>query len=130
MKIFSSYRDLQKMTETSTTLHHYWELASNDPSARLSASQSLIDLLVHFQSSRSENSENSEAIASMDQLNANCAPDMAYALKRLIRGLPSGRQGARQGFAVTLTEVLIFTILESLIVNSYSNKCPKFKCIF
>ena len=33
-------------------------------------------------------------------------PDLAYALKRLIRGLSSSREAARIGFAVGLTELL------------------------
>ncbi|KAG5456631.1 MAG: hypothetical protein BJ554DRAFT_3577 [Olpidium bornovanus] len=42
------------------------------------------------------------------QLDRLCAPDVSYALKRLLRGLPSSRDGARQGFALALTEVLAF----------------------
>ena len=33
-------------------------------------------------------------------------PAQAYVLKRLVRGLGSGRQGARQGFALALTALL------------------------
>lgn len=40
------------------------------------------------------------------KLDSLCAPDVAYSLKRLLRGLPSSREGARQGFAVALTELL------------------------
>ena len=31
--------------------------------------------------------------------------NLAYAVERLVRGLSSSREGARQGFAVCLTEV-------------------------
>ncbi|KAJ3340124.1 hypothetical protein HDU93_007349 [Gonapodya sp. JEL0774] len=39
----------------------------------------------------------------LDQM---CASNVSYALKRLLRGLPSSREAARQGFAVALTELL------------------------
>ncbi|CAD6976706.1 unnamed protein product, partial [Tilletia controversa] len=39
-------------------------------------------------------------------LDHTCTPDLAYSLRRLIRGLQSPRQGARQGFAVALAELL------------------------
>ncbi|KXS11653.1 hypothetical protein M427DRAFT_72754 [Gonapodya prolifera JEL478] len=42
--------------------------------------------------------------AVLDQL---CSSSVSYTLKRLLRGLPSSREGARQGFAVALTELLV-----------------------
>lgn len=39
-------------------------------------------------------------------LSANLCPSLSYALKRLTRGLASSRAGARQGFALALTEIL------------------------
>ncbi len=35
-----------------------------------------------------------------------CDSDQVYALRRLVRGLGSGRQAARQGFATTLALLL------------------------
>ena len=38
--------------------------------------------------------------------NAEKGTDLAYALPRLVKGLSSGRESARLGFSITLTEVL------------------------
>ena len=81
----------------------YWDLASLDPSARIKAAETLTTHLAELQTQHSPTSPN--LIKTEDDLNKACAPDVVYALKRLLRGLPSNRAGARQGFSVMLTEV-------------------------
>jgi DNA polymerase phi len=90
-------------TTTSTTLPLYWDLASFDPQKRTTAAQTLISTLANFQADFEENGGKAESTE--DTLDANCAPDVSYALKRLIRGLPSSREAARQGYSLALTEV-------------------------
>jgi DNA polymerase phi len=93
-------------TTTSTTLPLYWDLASLDPETRTTAARTLISTLASFQTAfeetgaKTDTTENDE-----DSLEVNCAPDVSYALKRLIRGLPSSREAARQGYSLALTEV-------------------------
>ncbi|KAG0178693.1 DNA-directed DNA polymerase [Apophysomyces sp. BC1034] len=90
-----------------TTLQLYWDLASFDPSVRQTAAQSLIRSLSEFQSTHEQTLENAEEIADTEEkLDALCASDVSYAVRRLLRGLPSSRQGARQGFSLALTELL------------------------
>ena len=114
----------------SSSLALYWELASTNGAIRLKAAKALVETLQHFQKTHSSagqlitvdddsiaNEEDAESIplsianstgkviATQDDLTAECAPDLCYGLKRLLRGLPSARQGARQGFSMALTEV-------------------------
>lgn len=89
---------------TSTTLPLYWDLASFDPQKRTTAAQTLISTLANFQAEFEENGVSADSTE--DTLDATCAPDVSYALKRLIRGLPSSREAARQGYSLALTEVI------------------------
>ncbi|KAK0556010.1 DNA-directed DNA polymerase [Tilletia horrida] len=113
-----------------TVLTLFWKLAEVDPNERLSASSALIDILssqqqgfvpptTHIQHPPEDNtfphfyngvnptacSDQSEARADRI-IDHTCTPDLSYSLRRLIRGLASPRLGARQGFAVALTELL------------------------
>lgn len=93
-----------------TTLPLYWDLASIDPQIRENAALSLISSLVNFQEAHKQAIKDKweNLLAQGDgeeRLDALSAPDVSYAIKRLIRGLPSSRQGARQGFSLALTEV-------------------------
>lgn len=65
-------------------MDRYWELASPDVEQRLAASKALIEEL-----------KNNPGVAERE-----------YALGRLVKGLASGREASRLGFAVTLTEML------------------------
>ena len=49
--------------------------------------------------------------------------NLSYSVKRLVRGLSSNRDGARQGFAVCLTEV------SATVHNSLNRKLRKAKVI-
>ncbi|KAG0206968.1 DNA-directed DNA polymerase [Mortierella sp. GBA30] len=81
-------------------------LASLDATERNSAALTLIKSLAILQNAHQCEAEPSEEITeeSLDRL---CHPEVVYALKRLIRGLPSDREAARQGFSLALTELLI-----------------------
>ena len=72
------------------SLHLYKPLGDNDHAIRLDAARTLTSELLQLLSS--EHSEKSKS--SLD-----------YALSRLTKGLASGRESARPGFAVVLTEV-------------------------
>jgi DNA polymerase phi len=110
----------------STTLPLFWDLSSADKKKRLEASVKLIGTLEKFQisfehqSAQSDASSNEDdsggkedaldtsAVGNMERdsmLNALNSPDVAYSIRRLVRGLASPRESSRLGFAVTLTEV-------------------------
>ena len=69
----------------------YDELASNDENRRVAAAGALVNKILEGQRSESE---------------LERGVDLTYALGRLIKGLSSGRESARLGFSVALTEVL------------------------
>lgn len=81
----------------------YWELASVDPSVRQQAADTLLQALHKFQHAHEQTKK--EGLTADGNWEVLCAQDVSYGLKRLLRGLPSSREGARQGFAVALTEV-------------------------
>jgi DNA polymerase phi len=68
----------------------YDQLASNEESQRMKASAELVRKIVEAQ----KNGNEEKGI------------DLAYALPRLVKGLSSGRESARLGFSITLTEVM------------------------
>jgi DNA polymerase phi len=67
----------------------YDELVSNDEAERAKAAEELVRKVMD--GIRSGNTEK--------------AIDLAYALNRLVKGLSSGRESARIGFSIALTEV-------------------------
>ncbi|GAA5816212.1 hypothetical protein MFLAVUS_009738 [Mucor flavus] len=89
-----------------TTLQLYWDLASFEPSVRQTAAHSLIKTLADFQKNHEETLESKDIADTEEKLDLLCASDVSYAVRRLLRGLPSSRQGARQGFSLALTELL------------------------
>ncbi|RKP13124.1 DNA polymerase phi-domain-containing protein [Piptocephalis cylindrospora] len=97
-------------TGASTTLPLYWDLASMEASKRLGAATSLIRQLQDFQTAftqgLSEKDVTKRPSLTLETLDLYCAKDVAYALRRLFRGLASSREGARQGFSLALTELL------------------------
>lgn len=133
-----------KAAAASSSLALYWELASTNGAVRLKAAKTLVETLQHFQTTHSSpsliseesviakdddeqsspvavsNNSTGKMIATQDDLAAECAPDLCYGLKRLLRGLPSARQGARQGFSVALTEVLYIFEKIHCISNNHS----------
>ncbi|KIY51003.1 hypothetical protein FISHEDRAFT_38185 [Fistulina hepatica ATCC 64428] len=123
-----------------TTLPLYWNLSSVSKNERLDASVKLISALEHFQSlhvhtstshdERVSASEDEDALddeepilseaENLDRLNAQ---DIAYAIRRLVRGLASPRESSRLGFSVALTELLsrLDTVTCSQIVTLISD---------
>jgi DNA polymerase phi len=110
----------------STTLPLFWDLSSADKKKRLDASVKLICTLERFQVSfehqltetdassdeddhpGEENAERDGTVENMghdSMLDVLNATDVAYSVRRLIRGLASPRESSRLGFAVALTEV-------------------------
>ncbi|EJD46060.1 hypothetical protein AURDEDRAFT_63592 [Auricularia subglabra TFB-10046 SS5] len=86
----------------STTLEYFWHLSAASKAERLDASSQLIGALVQFQAAH-EPTSTSAAGTELEQRNA---PDVAYAIKRLVRGLASPRESSRLGFSAALTELL------------------------
>jgi len=100
-----------------TALDLFWDLSQPAKDQRLDTSTKLVNALQLFQQSHLAQLELSSTetrdLLSLDGLNA---PDVAYALKRLVRGLASPRESSRLGFAVALTEESrLFWVRESLI---------------
>lgn len=93
-----------------TTLQLYWDLASFEPSVRQNAAHSLIKTLADFQKNHEETLDTKDIADTEEKLDLLCASDVSYAVRRLLRGLPSSRQGARQGFSLALTEVNFGTL--------------------
>ena len=91
------------MAEANSTLSFYWDLALNDPQLRAQACSKLIQNLQEFQS---KFPPITNELTTLDMVKNECAPDISYALKRLIRGLSSSRDGAREGFSLALVELL------------------------
>jgi DNA polymerase phi len=110
----------------STTLPLFWDLSSVDKKNRLDASVKLISTLEKFhvafehrsaesdassnddESSREDDAQDVGVVGIMEcdaMLDALNAPDVAYSIRRLVRGLGSPRESSRLGFAVALTEV-------------------------
>ena len=84
------------------------KLWHHSPDVRIAAATDLIAHLEQAQSAYKTSADASnEASTSATTLDGEhgIAGDVAYTLKRLIRGLASPRESSRLGFAVTLTEV-------------------------
>ncbi|KAF9105234.1 DNA-directed DNA polymerase [Mortierella sp. AM989] len=82
-------------------------LASLDVAERNTAALTLIKALAVLQNSHKCDLDPTKVDITEETLDQLCHPDVVYALKRLIRGLPSDREAARQGFSLALTELLI-----------------------
>ncbi|KAJ1965323.1 DNA-directed DNA polymerase [Dipsacomyces acuminosporus] len=88
---------------STTTLDFYWGLASLDEEKRIDAATKLITALCEFQAKV----QNNGAVAGTEEdLDRICASDVSYAVRRLIKGLASPRDGARQGYSMALAELL------------------------
>lgn len=111
----------------STILPLFWDLSCSDGRKRLDTSVKLVTTLQKLQANfESEAAEPDEARGDnrgetlgvevegnsqedLEQhnvkLDALNSPDVAYSIRRLLRGLASPRESSRLGFAVALTEV-------------------------
>ncbi|KAK6156746.1 hypothetical protein DH2020_010994 [Rehmannia glutinosa] len=100
------------------------DLAAADASIREEAAKALVVELREVQNAY-DKLENKDEVEDKSKLEAekddglnNCAPSVRYAVRRLIRGVSSSRECARQGFALGLS-ILVGTVpsikLESLL---------------
>lgn len=79
-------------------LQQFWDLASPQRSTRQNAACGIVKHVLQQQSRVPGNASNEEPAL---------AEDTTYALKRLVRGITSSRDAARQGFSACLTELLL-----------------------
>ncbi|CDY58264.1 BnaAnng15090D [Brassica napus] len=103
-------------------LSYFRDLASPEGSVREAAATSLVTRLQEIQK-QYEMLPDKESVDGGLMLEAekndgldNCAPHLRYALRRLIRGVSSSRECARQGFALGLT--LPVSLISSINVES------------
>ncbi|KAF6147356.1 hypothetical protein GIB67_003254 [Kingdonia uniflora] len=88
------------------------DLASSDSSIREAAAEALVTQLGSVQEAYEKVDKSgdeggiSPLEAEKDDGLKNCAPSLSYAIRRLIRGVSSSRECARQGFALGLTVVV------------------------
>ncbi|KAK6916230.1 DNA polymerase V/Myb-binding protein 1A [Dillenia turbinata] len=107
--------DEEKMVSTGLPEFHvgvFKDLASADSGTREAAVEKMVMELVEVQKAY-DGIEKEELEESGLQLEAekddglnNCAPSLRYAIRRLIRGVSSSRECARQGFALGLSLVV------------------------
>lgn len=111
----SSIEPPSSLVQQPKTMAHYWNLASIDQNTRTLAVHDLLADLKVFKAEHDlqESKEKIELFTTYQDVKDHCAPDVSYAFKRLIRGLSSSRDGARQGFSVALTEVSSIIIINS-----------------
>ncbi|TVU33504.1 hypothetical protein EJB05_25327 [Eragrostis curvula] len=124
------------------------DLASPEASVREAAAQALVAELKDVQKAHEKALRKGEKEAGAgdgpSQMEAekddgleNCAPSVRYAIRRLIRGISSSREFARQGFALGLAVVLesiraisieaIMKLIPNLLEYSSSMKGPEAK---
>ena len=84
-----------------TILQRFWDLASTDAETRCTAAASLSEELFLVQNNTTSSITNDD-----DKNNVKLDAVVEYSMKRLTRGLGSGRAGARQGFAVAFTSAM------------------------
>ncbi|WFD42526.1 DNA-directed DNA polymerase [Malassezia psittaci] len=103
-----------------STLALFWKLADGDQAVRIDASNALVRTLLDqqqievedvacpiFESPSDPATVTDDEVASVEQrLDKFVDSEVAYALRRLVRGLASPRENARAGFAVALSELL------------------------
>lgn len=87
-----------KIIEDKVYMQYYWDLAAENISQRVKASYDLISYVKGIEELRNEKGNENKYQPLKDYLD--------YSLKRLIRGLGSPRDHARQGFAVTFSELI------------------------
>ncbi|KAI3626217.1 hypothetical protein CBS9595_001578 [Malassezia furfur] len=102
-----------------STLALFWSLADVDKDARIGASDALVQTLLEQQvedaaAGAPEDTHvaalpdvpDADVTAAEQRIDEQNASDVAYAIRRLVRGLASPRENARVGFAVALSELL------------------------
>ena len=99
---------VQRLEVPGHVLQHFWDLANVEAEVRRRSAVDLVSELATAQSNHAEGGGASatardDATSELGPSLRACSPVVVYALKRLARGLGSGRSGARQGFALALT---------------------------
>ncbi|KAF9969908.1 DNA-directed DNA polymerase [Actinomortierella ambigua] len=98
-------------TEELNLMPLYGVLASLEAEERNAAALTLLKSLAVLQKGHRSFVDNWDVLLAEEdteeRLDKLCHPNVVYALKRLLRGLPSDREAARQGFSLALTELLI-----------------------
>jgi len=90
----------------------FWDLAAIEGERRAEATSKLLEHLSLSQeqyinvANPAKASTGENASAALDSAISNCSPLVGYSIRRLHKGLTSGRKGARQGFALALTALL------------------------
>lgn len=109
-----------------TTLSLFWNLSSASKKERINATVKLVNSLEKFQAQHTPKPEGSpvsdddeENVGPTDGLDVLNAHDVAYSIRRLIRGLASPRESSRLGFSVALTELLsrLDTVTSAQIIS-------------
>ena len=106
-------------------MQHFWDLANIDAETRRESAVNLVNELKQAQDEHVPGgADDGTLMGGGGGGDANgvvdgpalegCSPVLVYALKRLARGLGSGRSGARQGFALALTAAFTEIPLVSL----------------
>lgn len=85
------------MAANNPLLEHFWKLAAVDEEERVTAAAALVLNVLEAQ-------QDANAVEGADVHNQ--CPALVYTLKRLVRGLSSGRKAARQGYCTALTQLL------------------------
>ena len=98
-------------------LQRFWDLASTDPETRCATAAALSEELRAIQNEEEDEEEHGGGGGGGGGAMTSRGPDpvVEYSMKRLTRGLGSGRAGARQGFAVAFTSAL--TQLDAIAVE-------------
>jgi DNA polymerase phi len=108
----NSIENNTKSSKLSTVASFIQNLTKEDPQARENSIVTLLSNLVKFQNEfqealgTEEFEKNLGEVKEFEQLGLILHSDVIYTLKRLITGLNSSRDDARQGFALTLTELI------------------------
>ena len=104
------------MEQQPDLLESFWDLASVQAATRINAAKILLDYTKKAQDgfAKTKGEEKTKV-----QQGKELHPDTEYTLQRLVRGLCSGRDSARQGFSMALTEFLRqFPLIKSTTVIS------------
>ncbi len=91
-------------TSKSDFLAFFWDLASEEQEKRLLSAKNIIRYVENLPTSGSSSPSSSDEATENGDGKAS-ADDAFYTLKRLVRGLSSSREAARQGFASCLCEL-------------------------
>lgn len=114
---------LELKNRNSKFLNCFWDLASDDNEKRIKGGIDIIEYVLNAEKlwretgfhdvkksnssdNKSDDDDDDEDVSNDSEKKDILANDTEYALKRLVRGLGSSRESARQGFSACLCEVL------------------------